>query len=288
MSELCLQTPCVLCAVWLALETCAFRLHLSCSSFSVFCLCHVPSSSSHRAAVSAFAPSSASGTNILVSVNILTVFLSQGFSLVVWTVLLCGPNPAKCTASKETLSALVSHQLLQVLVSHWGQAQHDLYQLLKMKCLWCSAALSTSFACAVVWSTPDAGWLGWFWMCGLPELLPDLLVLPLCLSLPSWPFKLSQPVFFPVFVSPFLCHVLPCRLSVPALHAKQPWYNISFQIAWSYLGKSFDQRDVKFLVRDDLMDLYHFRYQFLSGKLPMPLQFSQNVLFELWFQLLWL
>lgn len=161
------------------------------------------------------------------------MFLSQGFSLVVWAVLFCGPNPAKCTASKESLSALVSHQLL-----HQGQVQRDLYQLLKMKCLWCSPSLSTSLACAVVWSTPDADWVCWFQTCGLPGLLPDLLVLPLCLSLPSWSFKRSQSgFFFFIFVSHFLCHLPPHRFSFPALHAKQPWYNVSSQKAWSYLGK---------------------------------------------------
>lgn len=199
MSELCRQRPCVLCAVWLGLEHCAFRLHPCRSSFSVFCLCHVPSSSSHSVVVSAFAPSSASGTNVLVLVNILTKFLSQGFSSVAWKVLLCGLDTAKCTASKETLTALVFHQLL-----HQGQARHDLYQLLKMKCLWCSAALGFSLACAVAWSTPEADGACWFQTCDLPGLLPDLLVLPLCLSLPSLPFKLSQPVFFPSLFLLFL------------------------------------------------------------------------------------
>lgn len=42
-------------------------------------------------------------------------------------------------------------------------------------------------------------------------------------------------------------------------------------------GKIFDQRDVKFLVKDDLMESYCSRYKFLNGKLSMPLQFSQNV-----------
>ena len=56
------EAMCVFCDVWLVLET--FRLHLSCSSLSVFCLCHMPSSSSHDAVVSASAPSSALGTKI--------------------------------------------------------------------------------------------------------------------------------------------------------------------------------------------------------------------------------
>lgn len=87
------------------LEPCAFRLQLSASSFAVFCL------SAHSAELNA--PSSAPG-----SLNVLIILL-WGLSLVIWTELLCGPHPAKCTAARETLRALVSHQLLQVLVHHW-------------------------------------------------------------------------------------------------------------------------------------------------------------------------
>lgn len=194
---------------------------------------------------------------------------------------MCGPNSAKCTASKETPSVLVSRQLLQVLVSHQGQAQHDLYQLLKMKCLWCSAAPSTSLACAVGPVNPR---------CLLNVLILDMWSSQTspwpagsaCVCLyPPGPLS-SISLFFSIFLSPFLCH-LP--------HADSLFLLLMLNSLCTGLklsGKIFDQRDVKFLVKDDLMELYCSRYKFWNGKLSMPLQFGQNVLFELWFQLLWL
>lgn len=57
----------------------------------------------------------------------------------------------------------------------------------EMSVLPCSSQYFSSMCCGLV--SPRC-WLSVV----IPGLLPDLLVMPLCLSLSSWPFKFSQPV----------------------------------------------------------------------------------------------
>lgn len=119
--------------------------------------------------------------------------LVMGFELIVWTelcvtglILLNAQQPGRfcffrlSSASAGFAASLGSRPAWFVLT------------LESEMLMFCSSQHSV----LVLWAAPGPDWGCWFQTCGYPGLLPDLLLLSLCLSLLTWSFKLSQSIFF--------------------------------------------------------------------------------------------